>query len=123
MSPLIDRLNDVSKHIGEGVTNLFKRGEKRNIRIRDLASSILTHQETTKKSRAMLGLVFNEYRLSIGPVAFKLETKGKNDEHILELSAMEQGVKLFTYKSFDEKHSEKDKHPLPEYAYHYLTKA
>ncbi|MFD1637734.1 hypothetical protein ACFSDI_11725, partial [Evansella tamaricis] len=108
MNHFLDKLGMFSKHLGEGVSKLFKQEAKRNIRIRELAAFILAHTDTKKKSEELLGLVFNEYRLSIGPISMKLETKGTNDEYILELVAMEQGEELFSYKSYEEKQSEKD---------------
>ncbi|MBU9719957.1 MULTISPECIES: hypothetical protein [Bacillaceae] len=121
MSEFLDKLGMFSKHLGEGVSKLFKHGEKRNIRIWELASFIFDHPDTRKTTQELLGLVFNEYRLTIGPISLKLETKGENDEHILELLAMEQGEELFSFKSYEEDQTVKDKYALPEYVYVHLV--
>ena len=100
---------------------MFKHGATRNIRIRDLASFILDHSDVKKSSQTLLGRVYNVYRLKIQGIILKLETKGQYDDYILELHAYEDGVKLFSYKAYEEEQSEKDKHTLPEYVYVHLT--
>ncbi|MDQ0257532.1 hypothetical protein J2S74_004990 [Evansella vedderi] len=121
MGEFLDQLKNFSKHLGQGVSELFKRESKRPIRIRDLANLIITHQESRKQSKTLLGLEFNFYQLKMGPITLKLETKGKDDDYILEVTALENGEELFSYKAYEEDQSLKDKHLLPEYVHVHLA--
>lgn len=120
MAELLDQLKSFPKQLGKNVADLFKKDDTKPIKIRDLAYLISEHQESRKKTQELLGLVFNHYKLRTGPITFKVETKGKYDEHILEVSAINQGEELFSYKSYDNNLSLKDKQPLPETIYTHL---
>ncbi|SDZ68204.1 hypothetical protein SAMN05421736_13223 [Evansella caseinilytica] len=120
MNDFLQQLKTFSTHLGKGVAELFKKQSGRNIQIRELASSIIVHPDTKKETKTLLGLLFHFYRLESGSVTFKLETKGANDEYILELHAVENGQELFSYKAYEEDHSLKDNHLLPEYVYVHL---
>ncbi|ADU30403.1 hypothetical protein [Evansella cellulosilytica] len=117
MSQFLDQL----KHLGKSVSDLFKKEEKRPIRMKELTNLIIANPESKKKTKTLLGLVFNFYVLKLGAITLKLETKGKNDDYILELTALDNGETLFSYKSYEDNHSIKDKHLLPEYVHAHLS--
>lgn len=120
MAELLDQLKSYSKQLGKTMTDFFKKDEGHPIKVRDLAYLISEHQESRKKTKELLGLVFNFYKLNMGPITFKLETKGKYDEYILDLSVRNHGEEIFSYKAYDDDHSLKDKHALPEAVYSHL---
>ncbi|MFA9559693.1 hypothetical protein ACERII_20495 [Evansella sp. AB-rgal1] len=121
MAEFLDQLKNFSKHLGKSVSDLFKKESKRPIQMEKLSWLIISNTGSKKTTKTLLGLIFNTYRLKVGPIELKLETKGKNDEQILELRATEEGEELFTYKSYEAEQSLKDKQLLPEYVHVHLA--
>ncbi|WP_368505348.1 hypothetical protein AB3N04_06805 [Alkalihalophilus sp. As8PL] len=123
MSHLVDKITAFSNTIRNEFHKHFPTEKTHKINIQELAYSIRKHPDAKKKSNEWLGLVLNEYRLSVGLIDFTLETKGHNDEKLIKVSATEKGVDLFSYASYDDKQAVTDDHALPQYAYEFLTKA
>ncbi|MEC2073344.1 hypothetical protein [Alkalihalophilus marmarensis] len=123
MSQLVERITTFSKSMRKEVLKQFSHEKTHRIAVYHLAEAILTNKQTVKKTEEWLGLVFNEYRLTVGLIDFKLETKGTNNEKIMKLTAVENGKDLFCYEAYEPIQSEQDLHAVPQYVFDYLTKA
>ncbi|WP_078593415.1 hypothetical protein [Evansella clarkii] len=101
--------------------NLFNHDKAHKMRVRDIAGYMITYPDVKKTSKNLLGLTFNTYQVNLDSYSMKLETKGANDDYILELHLLQNGSEVFSYKAYEDGQSEKDKYPLPEETYMHLT--
>lgn len=113
MNNFLDKIKVFSQHLGENVAKLFKNETKRNINLEELLNLIKNYNEVKITKKEYLGLYFNTYVIKINDLYFKVETKGKNKEEILEIKILENAETIFSYKSYEE-NNKKDFY-LPEF--------
>jgi hypothetical protein len=77
----------------------------------DLASIIILHPDTYKDQKEYLDITYTTFYLKVDQYVFQLETKGKNNEHILECKVIHNGSLYSSYHSYKDK---KEKVMIPE---------
>ncbi|MDG5789597.1 hypothetical protein QA612_19235 [Evansella sp. AB-P1] len=104
------------------VKNIFNKDSEKmhKLHIRDLVMYITEYQQNKKKTKTLLGLTFNFYEINIGSITLELETKGRNDDYVLELLVLENEEEIFSYRSYEEGQSLKDKYAIPYTVYNQL---
>lgn len=122
MSQLLNNLKSITKNISSTMYDLIKNDPSKRIVIGDLINQISLHQNTRHSQVYLLGLVFQTFSLSVDSFDFKLETKGINNEQLLEFIVRKDGITLFSYKGFEyHKNSLVDEIKIPESIYHTLV--
>lgn len=86
----------------ETVYDWFRHRYNTNVTVQECAYRILHHPTTKKERLEYLGLVFHHYRLDEENLTYKLETKGEENEQIVELKIIEDGQVIYAYYYYQE---------------------
>ncbi|WP_088104912.1 hypothetical protein [Halalkalibacter urbisdiaboli] len=120
MNSFIDQIKSFTKHLTEDVAALFTEHSK-GVQINELIPLIIQHQYVSHTQRELLGLTFNTYKIDFSPFLITLETKGKQNQQILEFTVQSEGMKIYSYKSYDASLSLHDRIALPKNILNYLS--
>ncbi|WP_096202565.1 hypothetical protein [Bacillus sp. FJAT-45350] len=124
MYNFIDQIQSISKKITHNISDLFHHSEehqeKREISFNELSHLIIANKNTRHTKQILLGLQFNTYQLSFGPVMFMLETKGANDEQLLKVDIFLNGQSALSYKGYEHENIQTDTTLIPEVLYNQL---
>lgn len=72
------------------------------ITVQECAYRIISHPSTQHKKAEYLGLLFHQYTLREQGMIYRLETKGPNNEQILELKILEDSLPIYAYHYYQE---------------------
>lgn len=126
MNQLFQQIKSFTRHLGEEVVDLFHphHGQpEKKVKVDELLTFIYNHPFVIQEQKSMLGLLFNTYRIDFWPFHFQLETKGENNEQILELQIQSYGEVVYHYKSYDDQtHTLQDTIVLPTSVYKELVR-
>lgn len=101
MNNFMEQFKNFTKHLGEEVKEIFKHEPVEKISVQNLSSFIISHPNTRKIEQEMLHLTFNTYHLNINPYHLRLETKGKNNEQILEITIWTTEQTVLTFDGYE----------------------
>ncbi|WP_100404658.1 hypothetical protein [Bacillus solitudinis] len=120
MNPLLNQLKSIINHVSKDVADLFTLNSK-NIHLKELVPLITNHKSTIKTERELLALTFNTYEINFESLTLILETKGKQNQQILEVSIRTKEQIVFSYKSYEGIHLLAQDIPLPKNLLQYLA--
>lgn len=109
---LSNAVEQSEEKVRKSVVRLFKNTTEPNPSIKDMAELIIAHPEANLKSVQLLNVCINQYHLKRGSVEYRLETRGKDDQKIMEVDIIENGVHLIKYRTYDGKEKLKEKNRL-----------
>ncbi|WP_421384906.1 hypothetical protein ACOJQI_09085 [Bacillus salacetis] len=102
MKDFIGRVKRFSKHLTDDIETLVKNHNTEKVHIQELLPLIIGHEETKISTQDLLGNVYNTYQLDLFPYYLHLETKGKDNTFILQMTLSSQDKEIFSFKSYDE---------------------
>ncbi|UOE92079.1 hypothetical protein [Alkalihalobacillus sp. LMS39] len=97
---MLEQVKSLTKHIGEEIQHFLAHRHDKKIDVREMIW--LMHVMGEHRQHTLLGLTFNQYKLTIDDVTIEMETKGPNDEEITEIDVYSIEEQLYSYRLYDE---------------------
>ena len=101
MNNFMEQFKNFTKHVSEEVKEIFKHESVEAISLNNFSSFVITHPNSRKIEQEMLDLTFNTYHLTINPYHVRLETKGKRNEQVLELTIWTTESTIITFDGYE----------------------
>jgi hypothetical protein len=103
MNEFVEKIKSYTKHLSDDLSSMVTEFTCEKIPLTQAMELIKNHPHCLHSSQTLLGSVYNTYGIMLSPFAIHMETKGKKDDFIIELSIFSDGKGIYTYKSYEDK--------------------
>ncbi|WP_113930115.1 hypothetical protein [Bacillus sp. P14.5] len=102
MNQFIERIKAFSKNLTYDIADAIHEHTSEKIPFSDISEAITSHEKTKHTMKKLLENVYHSYELDLSPYFIKLETKGEQNEFILQLTISSQEKMIYSFRSYDE---------------------